>query len=293
MRKGTWQVVATFVLWGVLPVFWKALDALNPFYILASRIVWSLVFVCGVLFLRRRDSRRQALQNIRDTFRDRRELCLLLAAGVLVAINWGAYIWGVNTGRLVDTSLAYFLEPIVVMLFGAVFFREKLAPVQWAAIGVATLGVAYPLAESGEVPVLALVIAISFAVYSAIKKKVRSDGNTSLFFETLTMCVPALLWIVWMEARGQGAISTISGVRLLLVPMAGVVTTVPLMLFSKGIKTTSYALSGALMYINPILQLLLGLLYGETLTTSRLVTFGCTWVALTLFLLGGRRLHRM
>ena len=282
-NKGPLYVLACYVLWGLLPVFWNLLRSVDSLYTLGSRIVWSLVFT-GVLLA----FRRERFAPVRAVFRDRREWLRLALAGVVICLNWGLYIWSVSSGHMLDSSLAYYMNPILAILLGTLVFRERLRGMQWLSVAVAAAGLAVTVIRYRQFPWIALALGGSMAVYSAIKKNVRTDAAASTFVETLTTAPAALALLVVMELRGSGAGGVLSGWQWLLLPAAGVVTTVPLMLLATGIKTTTMTLAGIMMYVNPTLQLLLSvLLYGEEFTVTHAVLFGFVWGGLALYMLSG------
>lgn len=285
MKRGTLFVLGCYVIWGFLPVFWKQMDQLSALYVLASRILWSLVFTAVILLLRR-----DRFAPARRALRDRTERRRLMAAGVVVCVNWGLYIWAVSGGHILDSSLAYYMNPILAILIGTLAFRERLSRLQWLAVAAACTGLAVTVVRSGQFPWLALAIGGSFAVYGALKKQVRSDAVTATFVETLTTAPFFLLLVLWMECRGVGAVGTLHGWQWVLLPLSGIVTTVPLLLYGAGMKTTPMTLSGILMYINPTLQLLISvLLYHEEFTTAHAILFAFVWSGLVLYLLSGLR----
>ena len=287
-KKGTLYVLACYTLWGLLPVFWKQLAAVNSLYVLASRILWSLVLTAVMLLLRR-----ERFESVRAVFRNRREWLLLTLAGFVVCVNWGMSIWAVSNGHILDSSLAYYMNPILAILIGTMIFREKLSGLQWMAVLVAFTGLVIAIIRYRQIPWVALIIGGSFAVYGALKKKVQSDAVTSTFVETLTLAPFFLVLTGFMEHRGIGAIGVLQGWQWLLLPAAGVVTTVPLLFFASGMKTTSMTLSGILMYINPTLQLLISvLLYHEEFTVTHAILFGFVWSGLALYLISGFRKER-
>ena len=290
MNRGPLYVLTCYILWGVLPVFWKLLSAVDSLYVLAGRIVWSLVFISAILAARR------GFGAVRAALRDRRELGRLALAGIFVCINWGSYIWAVNSGHMLDASLAYYMNPILAILLGTVVFRERLTGLQWLSVAVTFTGLVIAIIRYRQIPWVALIIGGSFAVYGAIKKGVHVDAGVSVFFETLVLAPFALAFMAAAEARGAGAVGVLHGWQWLLLPAAGVVTTVPLLFFAKGIKSTPMTLSGILMYINPTLQLLLSvLLYREAFTTTHAILFGFVWSGLALYLLSSllrERKHR-
>ena len=290
MKRGPLYVLTCYILWGVLPVFWKLLAAVDSLYVLAGRIVWSLVFISAILAVRR------GFGAVRAVLGDRRELGRLALAGIFVCVNWGSYIWAVNSGHMLDASLAYYMNPILAILLGTVVFRERLTGLQWLSVAVTFTGLVITILRYRQIPWVALIIGGSFAVYGAIKKGVHVDAGVSVFFETLVLSPFALVFMAAAEVRDAGAVGVLHGWQWLLLPAAGVVTTVPLLFFAKGIKSTPMTLSGILMYINPTLQLLLSvLLYREAFTTTHAILFGFVWSGLALYLLSSllrERKHR-
>ena len=290
MKRGPLYVLTCYILWGVLPVFWKLLAAVDSLYVLAGRIVWSLVFISAILAVRR------GFGAVRAVLGDRRELGRLVLAGITVCVNWGSYISAVNSGHILDASLAYYMNPILAILLGTVVFRERLTGLQWLSVAVTFTGLVITILRYRQIPWVALIIGGSFAVYGAIKKGVHVDAGVSVFFETLVLAPFALAFMAAAEARGAGAVGVLHGWQWLLLPAAGVVTTVPLLFFAKGIKSTPMTLSGILMYINPTLQLLLSvLLYRAAFTSTHAILFGFVWSGLALYLLSSllrERKHR-
>ena len=283
MSKGPLYVTLCYVFWGLLPIFWKTLNSLNSLYVLASRIFWSLLF-CTIILLARKN-----WGQLKTVFQDKKQLLKIAICAILITINWGSYIWAVNANHIIDASLAYYMEPIIVIFFGAVIFKERLTKLHWGSVALAALGVIVPIIYYGEFPFIALVIAVTFAVYGALKKTINIDGLLSIFMETLIMAPLALGFIIYMETRQLGALAILDGWQYLLLPLSGVVTSIPLILFSHGIKETPYNLSGILMYINPTIELLVGvLLFHEQFTAVQGVTFGFVWIAIIVYLVANR-----
>ncbi len=284
MKKGTIYVTLSYVLWGLLPVFWKLLADVDSFYVLACRVVFSLVVSAALLPLLG-EARRA-----KDALKDKRLVGLMLCCGLLISFNWGVLIYCVAAERVLDVSLAYYINPLLAILVGFICFRERLSAAQWIACAIAAAGVAAPMVMAGEFPILAVLCGLSFAIYGAVKKVADIPGELSTFMETLLVVPFAIAFIIYCEANGGPVASgQLSGWRLLLLPAAGAVTFLPVYLYSAGIRTTSMGLSGVLMYINPTLQLLIGLLYGETLGTDMLVTFACVWIATAIYLISGAK----
>lgn len=283
LKKGPLYVLACYILWGLLPVFWKQLSMVGALYVLANRILWSLVFTAVILFFRR-----ERFASVRDVFRNKREWKRLMLSGIVISINWGVFIWAVSNNHILDSSLAYYMNPILVILIGTLLFREKLTRMQWLAVAVTFTGLVITIIRYRQIPWIALVIGGSFAIYGALKKTVKTDALVSTFVETLTTAPLFLVLVIWMEFQGMGAIGAMQGWQWLLLPAAGIVSTVPLLFFSSGVKTTPMTLSGILMYVNPTLQFLVSVvLYHEKFTVTHAILFGFVWSGLVLYLISG------
>lgn len=286
-KKGMLEILSCYVMWGILPVFWKLLAELNAVYVLSSRIIWSAVFCFVILLITGKG------EELKRTFADWHTMKKLMSSGIAVAINWGLYIYAVNSGHILDASLAYYLNPLMAIALGFCCFKEKLGKKQWISIGIAAFGIVMAIVMYGTVPVFALIIGGSFAVYGAIKKNVTCSGLVSTMIEATLLSPFAVIYIVWSEHAGCGAIGTFQGMQFLLLPLAGIVTSVPLLAYSAGITKISMSLSGILMYVNPTLQLLVGVcLYHEKFDIARRIMFVCVWIAVILFVSGKRKKSR-
>lgn len=279
MKKGIIYVLSCYILWGLFPVFWKLFDNLNPLYILSSRIVWSLIFCILLLIAGKK------LQTLLPYLKNFKLMQRMIWIGITISINWGVYIWAVNSDRILDASLGYFINPLIVVLMSAVIFKERLSCLEWTAIGFAALGVTYSVIQSGIFPYVALIIGGSMAIYGALKKKLSIDGQVSTTLETLVVVPFALLFVGYADFNHIGAIGNITGWSYLLLPMMGIVSVIPLLLFAHGVKEIPYSLTGMLIYVNPTLQLLIGILYDEEFNVTDMVTFGFIWVGLILFVI--------
>ena len=283
-KKSVLQVFGSYVLWGIFPVFWKMMSELNSVYVLSSRIVWSAVFCLLLIVVTKKT------EELKQVLSDSKMRKTLMCSGIAIAVNWGVYIYAVNSGHILDASLAYYLNPLMVIALGFFLFKEKLAFRQWLAIAVAALGILIAVVAYGEVPVFAIVIGTSFAVYGAIKKNVKCNGLISTFVEAAFLTPFALAYILWAEMGHVGAVGTLEGMQFLLIPMSGVVTSIPLLLFSIGVAKVSMSLTGILMYINPTLQFMIGaLLYHETFDLPKGIMFVCVWIGVVLFVSAGRK----
>lgn len=269
---GLVTVTGSYVLWGLLPGFWTLLASVNPAYILAQRIIWSLVIIALYLVMTRRMGEVKAALANKTTF------WKSVASGVLITLNWGIYIYAVNSGHVLDASMGYFIEPVIVALIGLIAFREKPTKGEWITFVFALGGILYLLATTGKLPLLALAIATPFAIYGAVKKNLNLTAQTSLFMETLLMTPFALGFSWWWSAHVGGYDAVMNGTAFWLLPACGLVTSIPLLLFNMGVKEIPYYFSGILMYINPTLQFLTGLYMGEPMDSNRLIAFVIIWI---------------
>lgn len=287
MNKDTFNVLGCYVLWGLLPMFWKLLAGVNSAYVLAQRIVFSCLFCFAVILIKKNGG------ELKNILRDKKQRRLYLACGLLISANWGVYILTVATGRILEASLAYYMNPLFSILIGALIFKERLSGVQWLSVALAFVGVMYSVVLYGSVPYLAIIIGLTFALYGAIKKGIKAESEVSICMETVSVLPLALIFIVYAQLSGFTTFASLSVKEMLLLVLTGAITSVPLMLFASGIKRTSITVSGILMYINPTLQLLLGVfVYNEEFTKANAVTFVFVWLAVILFVGDGLRHKR-
>lgn len=272
---GTVEVGFAYACWGLLTVFWNLLGEVNSVFILAQRIIWSMVFMAVYMTVLKK------WDEIRTVFRDVRQLGICFICGILITINWGVYIYAVNSGHVLDASLGYFIEPVLVAALGMAVFRECLSKMEKITFLFAITGLLYMIIRTVTFPVLAVLIAGSFAVYGAVKKQLALSPHASLFMETLCMTPFALIFCIYAQGHGMGSTGVLHGAELLLLPACGVITSVPLLLFNIGVKEIPYYISGILMYINPTLQFLMGLFYfHEALDKNRLTAFVLIWLGI-------------
>ena len=291
-RRGYVFAFAAYALWGLVPLYWKFLAPAGPVEILAHRIVWSVVFT-GLLLLGLRMRSRASSGALGRVFRVRRVLFGVLAAAVVITVNWGVYIYGVTSGHVVETSLGYFINPLVSVALAVLFFAERLRPWQWTAVGVGVLAVAVLTVAYGRPPWISLALAFSFAAYGAIKKRLALPPTESLFVESAFMGLPALGFIGWLEFTSRGTFVTESWGHALLLAGAGLVTAVPLLLFGAATNRLRLSVLGMIQYIGPILQFIIGItVFGEEMPTARWIGFGLVWIALVIFSVDGLRASR-
>ena len=278
-RKGLAITVCTFLIWGVVPLYWHLLKAVPSFHIIAHRIVWSAVLVLGWLLLK------NGLGWWRQIRAQPRAVPLLGVSSLLIAFNWGLYIWAVNAGHVVETSLGYFINPLINVVLGVLVLRERLSPAQWIAVGFALAGVAWLTVQAGSPPWIALGLAFSFGLYGLVRKTVAVDAVAGLGMESLYLFLPGLAYVVWGEFGHGGGFIDGNGWRddLLLV-LGGVVSAVPLIGFAYGVRRIPLSVVGLLQYVAPSLQLLIGVLvFKEAFDATRAVGFAAIWAGLVIF----------
>ncbi len=269
--------MSAYTAWGLLPIYWKFFGQIPPAEVVSHRIIWSLVFLGGLLVLQHRQ------QEFTQLWGDRQRLGVLLATALLLAFNWGLYVYGVNSDRVVETSLGYFINPLVSVLLGFVFLKERLQRGQKLAVLLAAVGVANFIWQFGAVPWIALALACSFAVYGLLRKVVAVSPMVGLAMETLLIAPLALILVGYGAATGSGHLG-MGWPTLLLFMGAGIVTSMPLLWFNNAAKRMQLSTLGFFQYMAPSLQLLLGVfLYHEPFTATHAVTFSCIWLALALY----------
>lgn len=287
MNKSTLNVIGCYTLWGLLPIFWKLLSGVNSAYVLAQRVIFSCIFCLAVILIKKHGGE---IKNIVGNKSERRKFFL---CGILISVNWGVYILTVAMGRILEASLAYFMNPLFSVLIGAVFFKEKLSAVQWSSVALAFAGVMFSVIRYGTVPYLAIIIGLTFALYGALKKGIKADSETSICMETMSVLPLAIIFIAYAQFSGLTTYSSLSAAEVILLVLTGPITSIPLMLFAKGIKGIPIVTSGILMYISPTLQLLVGVfIYNEAFTQTNAITFAFVWAAVILFVYDSFRRHR-
>lgn len=277
-RRGFLLGAAAYGMWGLFPLYWPLLEPAGAVEILAHRVFWSLaVMLLLVVVLLR-------VPRLRAVVSDPRAFGILALAAVVIAVNWGTYIWGVNNGHVVETSLGYFINPLVTVLMGVVILGEQLRRLQWAALGIAAVAVVGLTVEYGRPPWVALTLAFSFAMYGLAKKKANVGAVESLTVETLILAPVAAGYILWMAGQGSSTFGTEGYAHAALLVATGVVTAVPLICFGAAATRVSMTTIGLLQYLAPTIQFALGvLLFREDMPVMRWVGFGLVWVALVIF----------
>ena len=283
-RSGVWIAIAAYIAWGLMPLYWHLLKAVPAMQVMAHRVVWSALFVCGWLGVK------YGRGWVRETLSRPHAATMLALSGALIAINWGLYIWAVNAGHVIESSLGYFINPLLSVVLGVVVLKERLNRVQWTSVGIATIGVLWLTFSYGRFPWIAIVLACSFGAYGLVRKLLGVPPVRGLGVESLWLLLPALVFLLWSEASGQGHLLPHADAPgwgwsvLGLLVFGGVLTSLPLIGFAAAVQRIPYSLVGLLQYISPTLQLLVGVLVlHEPFGGERAVGFAFIWVALALY----------
>ncbi|MBI2497489.1 MAG: EamA family transporter RarD [Opitutae bacterium] len=276
--RGALAAASGFLFWGLVPAYWKQMQSIAAVELIAHRIVWSLVFLLGVIAWQHR------FADLRDAFRNPRLVGLNLLSAALLAANWTIYVWAVNSGHVIESSLGYFLVPLVNVALGSLLFHERLRPLQWLAIGCAALGVGLLLGRLGQVPWIGLTIAGTWAGYGLLKKKSALGAIPGLTIETLLLFPLAAAALLWWHHTGAGALGRVDLRLHCYVLSVGIITALPLLLFAYGAQRIRLTTLGLLQYLSPSVQFLIGLfVYHETFGTDRLLAYGIIWGGLALY----------
>lgn len=283
-RTGLASALLCAVAWGLLPVYWKSLEALDPFVVMLYRVLLAFVFVLVVSLVMYTPA--EIIQPLRKKGAARS----FFFAGLLISVNWSIYIWAVTAGFIIQTSLGYYIEPLFVVLLGCIFFREALKPYTVIAIALAAAGVAVMILSFGQAPTIALSIAVTFAAYAGIKKTLQAPVLLALLYETglmLPIIVPA---IIYLELLGNGLVATADSRHMVMLSLSGGITALPLLLFAMAAKRIEIITLGLTEYITPSLSLLIGIfVYKELFDGTQLAGLVIIWVGLAVFTLGGLR----
>ncbi len=285
---GLMAAAGAFAFWGVLPVYWKLLQEVPAYEILCHRMSWSLLLTLALVFLTGR--RAVFLQALKE----RQNLITFTITGLLLALNWMLFIWAVNAGFIVEASLGYFINPLINVFFGMIFFQEKMRPVQWLALLLAALGVLYLTFYYGRFPWIALTLAVSFAFYGLLHKKNSLGALDALCLETGVLFLPATAVLIGLACAGGGSLGRIDLSGSLLLVGTGVITTVPLLLFGYAAQKIPFSTLGLMQYLAPSMNLVLGVfVYGEEFPRTRMIGFLLIWSALAIFMAENllRRFH--
>lgn len=280
-KRGTLAGVGCYVLWGTLPLYWKLLSEVDSLEIVAHRVIWCFVCTLLVCLLAKHD--------VRSLLQQPRAWRHLVPAAAIITVNWSVYVIAVNSGHVIESAIGYYINPLVSVVLGLVVFRERLSRLEWTAVSLCTFGIVYFTLDYGQFPWLAILLAVTFGIYGAIKKHGGYPAVPALAFENAVMVIPAIVFaVVLAHVTGThaflGDTETLHGwsISALLV-FGGVVTAVPLVLFAKAANSIPLSMLGFIQYISPTLNLLLGVfLLGEPFTQAHAVCFGCIWTGIAL-----------
>jgi chloramphenicol-sensitive protein RarD len=281
MKKGLIYVFSAYALWGFFPIYFKFLHEVPAIQIMAHRVTWSFIFLIFLIALRKEFS--QILKSL-----TKKIVLTYTIAGTLLAINWLTYVWGVNAGFVVETSLGYFINPLVSVVLGVVFLKEKLRNLQWIPVVLAAIGVIYLAIDHGSLPWIALVLASTFGTYGLFKKMAPLPSIHGLTIETGAILIPAVIFLLFVQFNGTAAFGHASPQTTFLLALSGIITAIPLIFFASGAPKVPLTTIGILQYIAPTIQFLIGIfIYDEPFTSGQLIGFGIVWIALIIFTIEG------
>ena len=289
-KKGLITALSCYIIWGLLPLYWALLNHVSPYNILAQRIIWSGVCMAIVVFGLHFKQFKKDFQLLKE---QRSQLFLLLIAAVIISVNWFTYIWAVTNQHVLDTSLGYYINPLLNVLLGILIYKESLLWPQKLSIAIAILGVAIMTVQLGTLPIVSIVLAVSFSLYGAVKKRLTIHPFSSIAFEAWLVTPVALWYLTAMDTTSWTFIENLTPTGLLLIG-AGLTTSIPLILFSYGARLLPLNILGFLQYLSPTMGFFLAIFYfGESFGTAQLIAFGCIWVALVLFTLSNQMTTRI
>lgn len=281
-KKGMLFAFAAYTIWGVFPLFWKLLDHVSSLEILLGRVIWSFVFT--TIFIVLIGKRKQLMEDLSYLWHNKRQFYSLMAASFFISINWYIYIWAVTHERVLEASMGYYINPIISVVFGMLFFKEKLSRSTIIALVVALLGVLVMTLNYWQVPWASLLLAFSFAVYGVLKKRIVLEATRGLAIETLFIVPIALLYYLYLFSNDSMQFLHVSWQTDILMMISGIFTAIPLILFAKGAQRIPMYLLGFIQYVSPTIGFFLGVfLYKEPFTQVELVAFGCIWTAIAIF----------
>lgn len=275
---GIIMVALSYTMWGILPLYWKALNSVPSDQIIAHRIIWSVAFMAVILAVSR------GFGSIKASVSNKRDMVIITMCALLIAANWYTYIWAVNSNHIVESSMGYYINPLVSVLLGVVVLKEKLDIYKCIALFLAAAGIVIMAVEYGKIPWIALILAATFGLYGLLKKLVKASASVGLALETVILLPAAAGYVIWLECTGAGAMGKLPLPLLVLILCAGIVTATPLLLFGAGAKKVELSTVGFLQYLSPTISLILGVfVYKEHFSTIELISFGMIWLGLIVF----------
>jgi len=278
MKQGVFYAIAAYFMWGLLPLYWKVFQAMGAWEILAHRIVWSVVFVSIIIVVTKR------IRKLRESVSGAKMVGALIICSLLISANWLLYIWAVNNDQVMQTSLGYYMNPLITVLMGVIFLKEKMHVGQWISLALASCGVLYITIQYGEFPWVALSLALTFAFYGLAKKLVKLEAIIGLAWETLFVAPIALAYLLMIQINGTQTVSALAWWQVLLLTLAGVGTALPLYWFAEAAARLPLSMIGFIQYLSPTISLLSAIfLFHEPFTTTHMISFSLIWGALIIF----------
>ncbi|MBL4243624.1 EamA family transporter RarD [Vibrio fluvialis] len=281
-KKGVILAISAYTMWGIAPIYFKAISSVSALEILSHRVIWSFFLLAALLHFGRQ------WRSVVSVFRDKKKMVYLLTTALLVGGNWLIFIWAVNANHMLDASLGYYINPLLNVVLGMLFLGERLRKLQWFAVALAAIGVAIQLVVFGSVPIVAFSLAITFGLYGLLRKKVGVNAQTGLFIETLVLVPAAAIYLLWIADSATSSMLVNDWHLNLLLISAGIVTTLPLLCFTGAATKLKLSTLGFFQYIGPSLMFLLAVLvYGENFSADKAITFAFIWSALMIFSVDG------
>ncbi|ELE2167281.1 EamA family transporter RarD [Vibrio fluvialis] len=281
-KKGVILAISAYTMWGIAPIYFKAISSVSALEILSHRVIWSFFLLAALLHFGRQ------WRSVVSVFRDKKKMVYLLTTALLVGGNWLIFIWAVNANHMLDASLGYYINPLLNVVLGMLFLGERLRKLQWFAVVLAAIGVAIQLVVFGSVPIVAFSLAITFGLYGLLRKKVGVNAQTGLFIETLVLVPAAAIYLLWIADSATSSMLANDWHLNLLLISAGIVTTLPLLCFTGAATKLKLSTLGFFQYIGPSLMFLLAVLvYGENFSADKAITFAFIWSALVIFSVDG------
>ena len=273
--QGVLYGFTAYIIWGIVPIYWPLLQPAGAIEILAHRVIWSLVVLLAFLAVKKRIKRALAI------FKDSKKLGILTVASIFIAVNWGLFIWASVSGRILDSSLGYYINPLFSIGLGVLLLKEKLRKLQWLAIGIATIAILYLSLTLGSPPYVALSLAFTFSIYGYLKKRANVESIDSLTVETLILVPLAVGYLIYLTAIGQSSFGVNGTDHALWLASAGIITAIPLALFGAAAIRIPLSTLGFIQYVGPTLQFLIGLyMFNEPMPRDRFIGFALTWLAI-------------
>ncbi|MCH5586666.1 EamA family transporter RarD [Shimazuella sp. AN120528] len=284
-NRGIWYAISAFSMWGILPLYWHYMNKVPALEILAHRIFWSFLFVALLITVQKK------WNDVIKVFQTWKVILAIFGCSLFISANWFIYIWAVNNGHVIETSLGYYINPLISIAFGMLFLRERLNSWQWVALSFALIGVLIQTIEFGQFPWIALSLSVTFALYGLSKKLIKVEAMTSLVLETMMVAPFALGYILFIEARGTGSITDLPVSNVLLLIGSGIITALPLLWFAQGAKRVSLSTLGFIQYLAPTIALVLGVFFfHEHFTKVNFISFGFIWIAILIYSLSQMKL---